>query len=895
MQSYSITYIFINSVNKSTYNDILEENIIFNLKNFKSKILPTITVCGSALFLMHGKVSADQIDTTNQNNTQTTATVDTQNSANNNNNNNNNNGIADSNTTVNSESTANVNLDSTTNTVARNAAVTATTVNSNNSSATTANNTTTSTSQANYNVNDKGNYAYLDSVKLNDNGQVQLSGWNATNSAQNKPYHYIIAYDNTTKSEITRTQVTNPVTRQDVKRAHNVYGAAQSGFNVTLNLGENTLANADSISFISRYSSAANGNSDYTDFWYAPITFDKENHAWIDSVTVKDNQLQVSGWNATNQAANKPVHTIMVYDRTTKQVVASQVVKNASRPDVASAYPDVVNADKSGFSASFDLSQLNLNHQLQIISRYSSNTRSQGANTDYYFTPITNGNYTNQGSLDSFDLSNGSQLKVSGWHADDISKLESNHFLILYDNTAAKQVAVIKANQANRPDVAAVYKSVDTAGQSGFTGSFNLNNLNLTPGHSYSLVSRYSTNANGDGGQYTDYWFKPVTLSQKAYSLDGISMTNNGLHINGWMASDYAQGRNNAYAIVLNNGKEVARQKLNLTTRHDVANAYRSVYNSDKSGFDTTINFNPNQINGNLQVILRFAGSADGNSDYDDQYSKTYASNAGSFDSIQVSDNSIYVSGWHASDQSANKPYQFLIFTDATTGKELYRQQVLDINRTRTDVASAEPAILNSGKSGFQLGFTIPSELDHHNVKIIHRISSDASGNRDYVDLTSDTVSIHNNKWAWPFPADGEGHFTGAQLFGVNPGGEFRQNGFHDGLDFGSYDHPGVQVHAIHSGTVVSVSYTAGLDWYVLEDTGEYLIVYQEAFSSRNNITVKPGQKIEVGDVIGNRDTSHVHIGITRQHNFNIALAKSFTNDGTWLNPLTIIRNGLNG
>lgn len=832
---------------------------------------------------MHGKVSADQIDTTNQNNAQTTATVNTQNSASNNDNNNNgNNATSD----VAADTSANSNNNTTNNTAATAASSTA--------NAATSNATTTNT---NYDANDQGNYAYLDSVKLTGNGQVQLAGWNATNASQNKPYHYIVAYDNTTKSEIAQTLVTNPVTRQDVQQAHNVYGAAQSGFNVTLDLGEDTLANADSISFISRYSSDQAGKVNNTDFWYAPITFDKENHAWLDSVAIKDGQLQVSGWNATNQAANKPVHTVMVYDRTTKQVVASQVVENLDRSDVAKAYPDVVNAGKSGFFASFDLSQLNLNHQLQIISRYSSNTRSTGAATDYYFTPITNGNYTNQGSLDSFDLSDGSQLKVTGWHADDISKLESNHFLILYDNTAAKQVGVVKATAVNRPDVAVVYKSVDTAAQSGFTGTFNLSNLNLILGHSYSLVSRYSTSSNGNGGdgQYTDYWFKPVTLSQKAYNLDNVTMTNDGLHIVGWMASDYARGRGNAYAIVLNNGKEVARQKLNLATRQDVANAYPSIYNSVKSGFDTTISLNPSQINGNMQVILRFAGSADGNSDFDDQYSKTYASNAGSFDAIQVSDSGIYVSGWHASNQAANMKYQYLIFVDANSGKELYRQQVLDVNRTRNDVASAYPTILNSGQSGFQLGFTIPSELDHHTVKVIDRLSDDVNGNGNYVDLTSDTISIHNNKWAWPFPAVGEGHFMGAQLFGVNPGGEFRQNCFHDGLDFGAYDHPGTQVHAIHSGTIVGVGYTAGLDWYVLEDTGEYLVVYQEAFSNRGNITVKPGQKIEVGDVIGNRDTSHVHIGITRQHNFNIALAKSFTNDGTWLNPLEIIRNGLNG
>src|SRR5699024_4701230 len=36
--------------------------------------------------------------------------------------------------------------------------------------------------------------------------------------------------------------------------------------------------------------------------------------------------------------------------------------------------------------------------------------------------------------------------------------------------------------------------------------------------------------------------------------------------------------------------------------------------------------------------------------------------------------------------------------------------------------------------------------------------------------------------WGWPFPSVGEGKFAGGQLFGINPGGEFRTNNFHDGL-----------------------------------------------------------------------------------------------------------------
>ena len=77
---------------------------------------------------------------------------------------------------------------------------------------------------------------------------------------------------------------------------------------------------------------------------------------------------------------------------------------------------------------------------------------------------------------------------------------------------------------------------------------------------------------------------------------------------------------------------------------------------------------------------------------------------------------------------------------------------------------------------------------------------------------------MENDKWGWPFPSTGEGHFSGAQLFGVNAGGQFRMNGFHDGLDFGSIDHPVAEVHAIHGGKVTQIGYTAGLDWYVLVD-----------------------------------------------------------------------------
>lgn len=127
--------------------------------------------------------------------------------------------------------------------------------------------------------------------------------------------------------------------------------------------------------------------------------------------------------------------------------------------------------------------------------------------------------------------------------------------------------------------------------------------------------------------------------------------------------------------------------------------------------------------------------------------------------------------------------------------------------------------------------------------------------------------------WGWPFPEVGQGSFTGGQLFGKNVGGEFRQNGWHDGLDFGSVDHPGKEIHAIHGGTVVYVGNPniAGLGAcvIVINDSGLNM-VYQEFATSSSNAKVKVGDRVKLGDVIGIRDTEHLHLGITKKIGYKL-------------------------
>lgn len=177
-------------------------------KSVRSKILPTVTVCGAALFLLSTQsVLADQ--TSSGQNTPVVV-----------------------NTTIQERQT---------------------------------NNVAVSQNTGNYNQNDHGNYAWLDHAALDNEGQLNVVGWHATNEAVNRPYHYLIAL-NQDQQEIARANITGQsVSRPDVQAAHNVYHAGQSGFVTRLNIS-GSLQTTNSVTLISRYTNDASGNSNYVDY-----------------------------------------------------------------------------------------------------------------------------------------------------------------------------------------------------------------------------------------------------------------------------------------------------------------------------------------------------------------------------------------------------------------------------------------------------------------------------------------------------------------------------------------------------------------------------------------------------------------------------------------------------
>lgn len=369
-----------------------------------------------------------------------------------------------------------------------------------------------------WNTADNGNYACLDYSGINNDGSLSVAGWHATNASEGRPYHYLIVLDQN-NHELTRALVANPVNRPDVQYVHNVYAANRSGFNQQIVLGP-ALATTATLKLISRYTDDPAGNGNYVDYDFAPITVNQSNNACLDKVAANGQNLTIAGWHATNLATNKAYHYIIIVDPSNgnHEIGRRLVGKGINRPDVAKVYPDIVNAGKAGFSVTLPLNAMNFNHTLQIISRYSNDPTGNSDYVDYWFPPFTSKHSANLACLDNLQISN-NHLLVAGWHANDVTRFEQHHYLILIDHTTNRQVASQEVQNVSRPDVARAYPNIRTATDSGFNISFDLTAIPIISGHDYIIVSRYSSdptgNGNGNGQQYTDYWFTPRVLKRK--------------------------------------------------------------------------------------------------------------------------------------------------------------------------------------------------------------------------------------------------------------------------------------------------------------------------------------------------------------------------------------------
>lgn len=351
------------------------------------------------------------------------------------------------------------------------------------------------------------NIASLDDMSLNaKTGTINISGWHAADASLGKKYHYIIIYDGSKQTELSRFLVKNS-TRSDVAQVNpGIYNSTQSGFSLKLNF-DPALA-GDQIQIISRYSDSQDGEGNFIDYRFAPKTF-TANTGWLDNFTIRNNQLHISGWHAADQSVGKKYHYVILYDATTHKEITRKLVKNNMRSDVAEAQPNIYQSANSGFKIDLPLTGEMIGDQIQVISRYTDDVNGNGNYTDYWFAPQTFNK--NQAVLDNVTVSE-NQITARGWHVADQSFMMPNHFIILYDQTTHQEIKRFLVSPVQREDVAKAYSASYNAAQSGFEFKTHLDSsLN---GHQIQIISRYSDTKSGQG-HYIDYWFKPINVTIK--------------------------------------------------------------------------------------------------------------------------------------------------------------------------------------------------------------------------------------------------------------------------------------------------------------------------------------------------------------------------------------------
>lgn len=494
-----------------------------------------------------------------------------------------------------------------------------------------------------------------------------------------------------------------------------------------------------------------------------------QNNGWLDSYSAQNGKLHLVGWHVSSASADYQYPYIIVLDN--GREVGRAQAQLVDRPDVDRLYPNTNGRQAAGFIADVDIPTYAYGDRLTVIARFSNDPAGNGQYQDYYFNnlnPVTDLN-ANKASLDGYHLSTNSrngdiQLNVAGWHAAGRSVTETNHWLILFDNTTNSEIQRVKLSNADnyvvsRPDVAHAFPGIANSGQSGFDGTFTLSRAEL--GYNLSVIARYSDDAVNGEGNRTDCWLavpRLVNSQVNAGWVDnyhaerGTNETGIDLVVSGWHVAGNSLTQPYHWVILYDNDthQEVVRMPIkgqasdfygnsHFATqpilRPDVARQYQNVLDSNRSGFEARFALLQSTSQHSLSIISRYSDDAtngEGNhTDYWMPAMRLDQGNHANLDNISLSGNQLHVSGWHATNQMGTDEHVIILY-DATQHRELGRQTVARL--ARPDVAKAFPTIYNAADSGFSAAFDFQPEMAHDQIQIISRWTSAGNENSDYVD-----------------------------------------------------------------------------------------------------------------------------------------------------------------
>ncbi|QAR35436.1 C40 family peptidase [Latilactobacillus curvatus] len=226
---------------------------------------------------------------------------------------------------------------------------------------------------------DSINIGALDEYSF-DGVSFTAKGWTAATYSVGKPISYLLAMDTATGREVARFQI-NRIARPDVQRAYpNIPNSLNSGFEIKQGVPEQMMGK--NIKLLARYTNWQGFNSDYT--FEKSINFpSRHNIGCIDNLSQQGNSIHVAGWHASNYIQDKPYRYMFFMDKKTNKQITSVRFNTVNRPGISNAYPDIQNADNSGFDFSIPIPENMHGKDIYVISRYTSDPAGNINTVDY--------------------------------------------------------------------------------------------------------------------------------------------------------------------------------------------------------------------------------------------------------------------------------------------------------------------------------------------------------------------------------------------------------------------------------------------------------------------------------------------------------------------------------
>lgn len=261
------------------------------------------------------------------------------------------------------------------------------------------------------------------------------------------------------------------------------------------------------------------------------------NAGFLDGASADNNgNVVFSGWHATNQYQQGMHHFVIALNAANNQELYRAQVQTVNRPDVGQVYPKAPVAANGGFHFAMPATDLQGVNSVRLVSRYTNDAAGNPAGgADFWFNPVA----TNAGWLDNFKVQ-GNQVVVSGWHAADAAAVKgAQHYLILFDRTANRELARQTVTNTDSDDVAEAGYKTANAENARFSATFAVTPAMIN--HQLALVSRYADGQDANAaGHYTDVWFNNglVVHNNNQAWLDNFSVNGSKIDVSGWNANE---------------------------------------------------------------------------------------------------------------------------------------------------------------------------------------------------------------------------------------------------------------------------------------------------------------------------------------------------------------------